>query len=240
MRMKLQYELQNCTLDLDYRRMFLSFIKKSLEESDNKFYQEMYVSSLKTKRFTFSVQLYRAKYMENSVLLEEPKFDVLLSTADYGIFLRFYNAFLRQKNISFPVKHENVMKLSKIFLENEITITLEEMLISLASPLVVREHIRETNKDNYYIHSDEKFLSCLKAIIKNDLEGHELLTETMVDELEVESVACKFVLVKAFGSRIPASLGKFRLKGDKRLLKYLYDCGMGSRRGEGFGMFSLM
>lgn len=240
MRMKLQYELQNCTLDLDYRRMLLSFIKKSLAESDKEFFEEMYGSNPKIKHFTFSVHLYGANYMEDSVLLEEPRFVVFLSTANYGTFVRFYNAFLKQKNIAFPVKYENVLKLSKIYLENEITINTEEILISLSSPLVVREHLRETNKDNYYVYSDEKFLPCLKTIVKNDLEGHELLTETMVDDLDVQSVSGKFVLVKAFGLRIPASLGKFRIKGDKRLLKYLYDSGMGSRRGEGFGMFNLM
>jgi len=240
MRMKLQFELQNRTLDLDYRRMLLSFLKKSLEENDKNFFEEMYGKNPKTKRFTFSAHLSQAKYMEDRVLLKEPQFGMRFSTADYGTFVRFYNALLRQKNIAFPVKHHNVLNLLRIFLENETAINTEELFISLCSPLVVREHLREANKDNYYIHSDENFHACLKTIIKNDIKGHELLTESMVDDMEIEPVSGKFVLVKAFGSRIPASLGKFRLKGDKRLLKHLFDSGIGSRRGEGFGMFNLM
>ncbi|WP_231682869.1 CRISPR-associated endoribonuclease Cas6 [Phosphitispora fastidiosa] len=240
MRMKLLYELQNCTLDLDYRRMLLSFIKKSLEENDKDFFQEMYRKEPKTKQFTFSTHLSQAKYTEDCVLLDKPEFEMRFSTADYGIFVKLYNSLLRQKNIAFPIKHHNVLKLLRIYLENETAINTEELFIYFVSPLVVREHLREANKDNYYIYSDEQFLPCLKTIIKNDIEGHELLTGSMVDNLVIETVSGKFVLVKAFGSRIPASLGKFRLQGDKRLLKHLFDSGIGSRRGEGFGMFNLM
>ena len=50
----------------------------------------------------------------------------------------------------------------------------------------------------------------------------------------------KKIIVKFYEKKIETTSGIFKISGDKQLLKYLYDAGMGSKRSSGFGMFQII
>ena len=46
--------------------------------------------------------------------------------------------------------------------------------------------------------------------------------------------------MKFYEKKIETSTGIFRITGDKQLLNYLYQAGIGSKRSSGFGMFKIL
>ena len=56
----------------------------------------------------------------------------------------------------------------------------------------------------------------------------------------IESIKTKKVIVKAYGTTIPASLGIFKITGSTRQLNELYLDGCGGRSSSGFGKFEIV
>ena len=119
----------------------------------------------------------------------------------------------------------------------EKQIDTEEIIIKFMSPLVVRSHSKD--KDYYYSYNDEQFKDVLKINIKQQLRITNI-SEELVDKLEINAIKPKKVIVKFYEKKIETSTGIFKISGDKELLKYLYDAGIGSKRSSGFGMFQII
>ena len=119
----------------------------------------------------------------------------------------------------------------------EKQIDTEEITIKFMSPLVVRSHSKD--KDYYYSYNDEQFKDVLKINIKQQLKITNI-SEELVDKLEINAIKPKKVIVKFYEKKIETSTGIFKISGDKELLKYLYDAGIGSKRSSGFGMFQII
>ena len=83
------------------------------------------------------------------------------------------------------------------------------------------------------------FLKQLKNNIKEQLKISNLPLE-VVDDFNIEAVQAKKVIVKFYEKKIETSTGIFRITGDKQLLNYLYQAGIGSKRSSGFGMFKIL
>ena len=116
-------------------------------------------------------------------------------------------------------------------------IDTEDITIKFMSPLVVRSHIDK--KDYYYSYNDEEFKDILRINIKQQLKITDIPTES-VDKFDIMPIKPKKVIVKFYEKKIETSTGIYRILGDKQLLKYLYDAGMGSKRSSGFGMFQII
>ena len=119
----------------------------------------------------------------------------------------------------------------------EKKIDTEEITIKFMSPLVVRSHLE--GKDYYYSYNDKEFKDILKINIKQQLKISDI-PEEMVENFDIAPINAKKVIVKFYEKKIETSTGIFKISGDKQLLKYLYDAGMGSKRSSGFGMFQII
>ena len=60
------------------------------------------------------------------------------------------------------------------------------------------------------------------------------------DSFGIEPIKAKKVVIPVFGRNTDASLGIFKLKGDRDLLNLLYMAGIGARRSEGKGKFDIL
>lgn len=239
MRMRMNFDLSSSGIDIDFRPSLISFMKKSLQDKDKLLFEALYGNGEAVqKQFTFSAYLPNAIFEQEKIEIPHKKMAITFSCRDYGFFVRMYNSFLWQRFKPFPLK-DNTLTLKSITLENECDIKQTPLTVNLVSPLVIRWHQREGNKDKYYTFSDEGFQDVLKVVVKNSIVDHEGLTASMVDDLTLDCVDCRVVVVRSFGGKIPATLGKLRLHANAKLLKYLYDVGLGSRRGEGYGMFTV-
>lgn len=235
MRMQLGFQLQNEAVALNFRETIISFFKKATQEHDPQLYDALYKpGNTQPKQFCFAVYLPQAVFQEQQFRVVDKMMRVTLSTPDAALFIGLYNAFLLQKKKAHPM-NGNSMELETIALVPEKQISQSQMDVQLASPLLVRWHERDS-KDAYYIWRDEPFLATLKQITQQRLNGVEGINPEWVADLQIEPLQCKMVVVRCFGQKFPATLGRLRLTGHPRVLKYLYDSGLGAKVAVGFGL----
>lgn len=238
MRIKFEFELTVNEMPSDYRRCILSYFKKALEqytegELKEKFYKEQ--DPIK-KPFTFSIYLPQAKFEGDKIHIASLGFSLIFSTYEYETGLIFYNALIKQKNRLYPLPLNNSMKLKYARLIKEEAINTDCITVKALSPICVREHTRENNKDVYYSFLSDKFSEMLKIVVKNKIKDIAGLTEDMVDGFSIEPLAARKTVAKYYSQMIEVSIGTFILKGHPILLNYLYLAGMGSKVSSGFGM----
>lgn len=106
----------------------------------------------------------------------------------------------------------------------EDEITTNQITIKFMSPLVVRE--RKDKKDWYYSYSeDNKFKEILKQNLKEQLSISQIPLTTLED-FEIKAVQPKKTIIQFYEKKIETSVGTYILKGDKELLRFIYQCGM--------------
>lgn len=238
MRLKLYFELENEKMPIQYRKCILSFIKKSLSEYSEEYYKRLYDGNKPiVKPYTFSVFFENPKIENEEIVLTKKAFELNMAIQDYEIAVALYNSFNHQKNKSFSIRN-NSWNLTNIAMLPEKNITSESIDIKFQSPLVARN--RQNKKDYYYSYTNpEKFLETLKINIREELKITDIPPET-VETFEITPIETKKVIIKFYEKQIETSTGKFNIKGDKRLLEYLYKAGLGSKRSAGFGMFQII
>lgn len=228
MRFYLTFELEKSSLPKDYRRIILSYIKKSLTEIlDGRYYSQYFKDNIQ-KDFCFSLKLPKAKFTKDEIILEDNSIKVLFTSDDRqktGLLLQ--HAFMKQKNKKFLITNQNSITLKQIHQQREQKITSSKVIFKTYG-LCIRDHNKETNKDNHYVYSDEKFNEQLKVVLKNQI-SQTGFSKDIVDSIKFSPINCKKVLVKHYDTYVDTTVGSFLLEGNPLLLQYLYDVGMGSR-----------
>ena len=228
MRFYLTFELEKSSLPKDYRRIILSYIKKSLTEIlDGRYYSQYFKDNIQ-KDFCFSLKLPKAKFTKDEIILEDNSIKVLFTSDDRqktGLLLQ--QAFMKQKNKKFLITNQKSITLKQIHQQREQKITSSKVIFKTYG-LCIRDHNKETNKDNHYVYSDEKFNEQLKVVLKNQI-SQTGFSKDIVDSIKFSPINCKKVLVKHYDTYVDTTVGSFLLEGNPLLLQYLYDVGMGSR-----------
>lgn len=237
MRLKLYVNLENEKIPIDYRRNIISFIKLSLSEYQEEYFFEYYNAKDNIiKPYAFSVFFQKPKIIKDEIIVENKRFEINMTIGNYETAIIIYNALNNQKHKKFSIK-QNSWILNNIELMPEKEIKEDKIVIKFQAPLCVRS--RENNKDYYYSYENEKFEEILKINIKEQLKTTDIPTET-VDTFTIKPINAKKVLIKFYEKCIECSTGTFELSGNKELLKYLYQAGVGSRHSAGFGMFQIL
>lgn len=219
MRLKLQFELENKILDIQYRKSLISFIKHALQEYDNKIYEEIY-SDNKMKTFTFAPILPNPIFESDSIILENNLFSVIFSAYNYLYALHIYNAFLNQKFKKFSL-NKNSMTLKNIIMIPEKKISSNSIKVKMASPVVCRFHDQKTLKDMYYSCQRDEFQKYIRINIYEQMK-FEGLDSSLLQDFQIKALQTKKVIIKLYEKKIEATIGTFELIGNKELLNYLY------------------
>lgn len=241
MRFKMKFTLARPELPADYRRIFLSFIKKALTEASDGSYFKEYYGDTRQKDFAWAVFFKGAKFDNNKVCLEEDHITVVFSVgnrkkhAGYQLFL----AFLKQKGQPFPLPEKNQMTLANLTQMEEKTIKGTSALFTTLSPLVVRDHDRKTNKDSYYTAEEKTFEEKLTTALKIQakLAG---FPEDFWDSIKVKILEGKKIVIKHYDVYLDATKGVLILEGNPLLLQHFYTNGVCSRKSEGFGLLDIL
>lgn len=238
MRFYLIMELEKNTFPTDYRKVILSYIKKSLSEiSDGKYYDTYFKDTIQ-KDFSFSVQFKNPKFNKDYITLEDNKIKILFTTSEkQKTDLILQQAFIKQKYKSFSIPNKNSMTLKQIIQSREIKITNSKAIFKTYG-LCVRDHNKQTNKDIHYIYNDEKFNEHLKIVLTNQVKEYGFSKE-MIENIKFIPLNCKKVLVKHYNTYIDTTVGTFFLEGHPALLQYFYNVGLGSRHSM-FGYIDLV
>lgn len=238
---KLLMNTEKKEFPIDYRRTILSFIKNALSNvQEGKYLEEFYRDTIQ-KDYCFSVELPKPTFKKDIILLESNNFTIKFSTSNNRVGFILQNAFMSQSNVKFKIPNQNCMTLKKIILEKNQTIKSNKVIFRTdrGSSICVREHDKNLNSDKYYTYEDQNFNEQFKLVIKNQAIKNGFSKE-ISENIEFTPIDCKKVVVKHYGTYIDATVGVFELIGDSRLLQFLYEGGMASRKSSGFGMVHIL
>lgn len=239
MRIELQFLIDKNELPIDYRRIFISFLKSCLSNFDGGRELENYYGPSKDKNYSFAVFFEKPQFLYDKVIFEKNRIKMVFSTSEKITGFLFYAAFSENKNSQFPLPDNNKMKLVNIKLLNNITVTGNQVLFRTASPLCIRKHDKATGKDFYYSCVHKEFSDEFLKVVRLQLKKAGF-TEEDVNTLSIQVLWCENVIVKHYEYKIECTLGKFILEGTCDILQYLLDAGIGSRKSAGFGLLELM
>lgn len=239
MKFLLEFELNKNQIPINYHRLFIHFLKSCVNSANDGKYYDKYYDGTSTKNFTFAVFMDKPTFESDKILLNSNRIKLLFSTSDKMTGFIFYSSFLEKKYKKYPMAEENFMILKNVTKLNEENITSEKMLVKMNSPLVIRKHEKDKNKDFYYSYEQEEFEKIAKEVINHQLEK-EGFSKEYRETFSVIPVKCRKVIVKHYSCKIEATLGNLLLEGNPAVLKYLLQAGMGSRKSEGFGMMELL
>lgn len=231
------FETENKELNLDYRRLMLSFMKSALQKNNPERYEEMYGTGVtKEKNFAADVRLGQVKYLPDCVCMNSNDFVWEIVTPDLLLGIDIYNALLDMKGIDYPAYKGNKIKLKKIRMENHKHYEGDSVIIRFCSGVCVRKHIKG-EKDKYFFYDEEGFFEQLLCNLKIQLKDTGI---SDLEDFKLEPIEAKRVYSKTFGIVVPNSIGKFKLSGTNDLINYLYQAGIGSRRNNAFGLFEII
>jgi CRISPR-associated endoribonuclease Cas6 len=114
----------------------------------------------------------------------------------------------------------------------ERKIETDNIKIKLYSPMIVRNHNRETLKDMYYSFEREEFKQYLKINILEQMKA-EGLDSSLLNGFDIIPVNAKKTVLPVYEKMIECSIGEFGLIGDSRLLNYLYKARNRIKEGHG-------
>lgn len=227
----LTLKLSSPKLPKDYRPVFVSFIKSALESNYRDMYSKLYTQGPYRKSFTFSVSLPKPQFENDCIILADNEVKCSFSSCDELDTLTLYNAFQKSKERVYPLCDGNSMELSSVSLKPVPVIRESYTDVKFLSPLIVRRHIKGQT-DKYFVYDDEDFQECLAEIV-----SRQLFAKTFIS---IEPISPRKTVVRSFGTNVRASLGTYRLYSTPDVLNLLLNGGIGSRRSEGFGHFTVI
>lgn len=239
MKLVLEFVTEKSVFPIEYRRTCIHFLKECLNNANGGKYYRDYYEGTNAKSFTFAVFFDKPSFEEDCIELSSDRVKMLFSTSDKLTGLIFYNSFLEKKNKKIMLPDDNSMKLQYITKVSEPTIKSNKILAKMNSPLIIRNHNRELNKDYYYAYDQESFEKEAIRTIRHQLKNQGF-RDNFLEGLKITPIKCKKVIVKHYQCKIEGSLGNFVIEGNPAILNYLLQSGIGSRKSEGFGMFELL
>ncbi len=233
-------------IPVNYQRLILSLLKKSFQLADKNLYNCLYLERKnRIKPFTFSVYFPDAKFENEKIILNKNEFILNFSTFDIPTGLNFYNGLLKYVKQGFFYKTEEFkLNLKAILLKREYQIKENKIRFKTLSPVVVRKHDREKNRDEYLTLENstkeefEKVLNSNMANVFKEFLGREYRLN--IEPVELKKVAVKISEEGEKRGYIPANIGQFYLEGEKVALDFVYKAGLGARRSFGFGMLEVV
>lgn len=226
--------------------MIVSVIKKALQLSDEKYYENLYFDDSNkgvSKNFTFATYLNNLKREEDCFKVGD-FIIVTVASPDNEFMIHLYNGLLKIGDYDF--KNKYFLKRDKISIEKETTIMRNEILIKTLSPICIK------NKEGRYLdQNDDDFSESLNYICDLTLKNYrgKGLLETVCLFPAPEQSKKQVVIeeIKEFTERtgkkyyyVNANGGIFKLSGNTSDLRDLYAIGLGNRRNQGFGLFDVI
>ena len=115
MRVELLFDLEKPSLPADNRAIFVSFLKKTLEQSHEGHFFERYFGGTARKDYSFSIILDKPRYEGERIQLKTPRLKMIFSADDRNrTGLIFSMAFMGMKYKKFPLPEKNAMTLKRI------------------------------------------------------------------------------------------------------------------------------
>ncbi|MFR9275429.1 CRISPR-associated endoribonuclease Cas6 [Finegoldia magna] len=240
MRFDVNITLNNKEIPKDKNRMFLSFIKHNLSKNNKGCFEKLYGKGI-TDRKSFALASYLpgAIFNENTITIPNSKIKLTISVADMKLGVEIFNSMMGSVNNTYKYKDCELTTTSlKLLREKRIEDTFE--IFKTLSPIVVRDHEKETNKDWFYDLSEPKGQEVFLRNLKYQLEEEMPESKYFLDELGVEVLKNKKTVAKNYGISVQCNLCVIKINGKSEVLEHIYKSGVGSFKSQGFGLLDII
>lgn len=235
MRLELNFTVDKNELPLDYRRVIISFFKKTIEGYSKDLYKILYEIG-QEKHMTFAPFFNPKEFQKEKIILNSSNIKLIFSVEDELLGLHFFNAFLQNLNKSHSFSN-NKLDLNRVIKIKEKIIDQDEVFFKIQSPLIIREKLDE--KKSWYHLLDDKGISILKRNLLESLK--DKFPVKYLQEIEIEAINYKKIIVSFYGIKMQGSLGVIKVKSRKEILNYIYKSGvLSSRKSMGFGLLEVV
>ena len=213
-------------VNIDYRRRFISFLKRVLKEE---------YEYIKARPYTFAVYFGKGAKIRGDFIECVKSVNFRFSTGDNLLAVKFYNGTLelKKRNAVHAIgEGKFIIEWIKQEEEREPTGVFRTL-----SPVVVERigFISPKPTERYIIPSEEGFEeSLLENILRRyrDIRGKDL----KVSRFFFENLKTKEEFIKHYGGYLRGFIGRFKIVSDsEELLRFIYQYGLGLRTGQGFG-----
>ncbi len=230
-------EVQKNEFPSDYRRLVISFFKKAISSYMNgAFYEDLYESGARKKSLVWSIGFKNPQFSGETIFLEEKEVELTLKIADAETALIYYTSLLEMKGKNFPLPNGNMMKLNSIRMVKEKVINGDMALFKILSPICLKQHLDHSNKDWYVSIGSEDFALELQRKLIEDYPERQADVERLLFNFD----GLKRVIVRAYGLKIPATIGTMVIQGKSDILNMILTNGIGSKRNSGFGLVDVI
>lgn len=251
MRIKIDFEIRNSPLKFkrDYRRYFISFIKKVYSHSILK---RIHLKK-EYRPYTFSVWFGKNWEMDENHIQVEKNLSLIFSSGDPEVITNFYNGAIELKkkdepSLSFKgaslyISHISLLPYRKINSERILFKTMgvcvlnnpraskkdfkKWYIIPTDDPSTFNECLSERTLERYQFITGRKDTYSLKLIPFYESSIREAIVEHYSEEDRKKGY------VRGFR-------GVFWLEGEPEILRFVYDYGLGIRTGQGFGLLEIV
>jgi CRISPR-associated endoribonuclease cas6 len=233
MKYLVRFELKEPNIRVNYREIFISFFKKSISSyMDGYFFDDLYNAGTMKKSLVWSVNFQKPIFKKGEMELAGKDVNMTLKIGDSQTALIYYSSMLLMKDKAFPIGNANELKLKSIKMINESDIVGDYTVFKVFSPICLKQHHSENNKDRYLTADDAEFGLELGRKLKEDLP----YMDEEIDNLKYDFSKLKKVIVPIYKVKIPATIGSFEISGDNKILNHILKNGVGSKRNSGFGL----
>jgi len=231
MRINFELTLKKNELPVDYRKGFISIIKKALELED-RILLARYYNSKTQKPFTFSVYFPGLKGKSTNMDFYVGEKAILnFSSNNPDLVIAISNGMRKIK--SYPLFYNEVTYVSSNLYKN-VKIKTGKVRFKTTSPFLVN---MKGNNLKYLLPGEEGFNEAfefnLKTIAKNFLGINNF-------EYKLTPVFWRRNLVTHYNQTMSGVKGEFILETKSEVLQLIYDIGFGVRRSQGFGMLEII
>jgi len=225
------------SLPVDFREGFMSVIKGAIESSAPELYKALFERRT-VKPYTFAVSFGNEVKIEEDRIFFKSPIEFKFSTNRPDILIIIYNHLLNKRefpiyNLRFKVEHNDIVRPKRI--------GKSEAIFRTVSPILIRSHKNE----RHYLcpkcvnfEGDNDFKEAFKFNM-DELVRH-LLGLGDFAEVELKPIKLRKLVMKHMGLKLPGFVGAFSLKADPEILNLINQVGLGSRRGQGFGMVEVL
>lgn len=218
MRFKINLEIistnEEIEIPIKYQSIFLSLLKRGLENASPEVYKELYEQN-KEKLFSQAVIFKDSKFEKEKIILQSPMITYLFSTPKADLAMAVYNAFIFLKEMkAVPFSSGLKIRIKSVSTIYQETITNKRVVFQAVSPILARDHNRETRKDWFLDFSDEKYEAVLKQNLINRLVpemGQGISYD--IQNLKIGPLNMKKTVTKAYEKFYQGAIGTIELIG---------------------------
>ncbi|MBK3333112.1 CRISPR-associated endoribonuclease Cas6 [Persephonella atlantica] len=248
-----------------YRHRVVSLIKEALKKSDSDYKDFLYNNQI-TKPFSFNLvfpqkrQIQTAKIqidenfeIEDKIVISDGYFSLFVSSIDYRFIIGLFNGLKRLKTFQFSSNTDMLVNGEKISWQiknisvlNERPIKKETVIFKTNSPVIV-----EDRDDRPVLFNEERFEKELNEVMDRILKSPHIKGKGLEKPLRFKPLVMKKSIIKhtlkSFREHtgkpvmyLTGNSGVFKLSGHPEDLKILYEVGIGTKTGQGFGMVEVL